>query len=136
VPRPLSAASIQASSYGPSNTSPERRVPSQRDARPRHHTVKMQPTYIDAAMEVLRSAHAPLTTNEMIALAIEYGLLHPTGRTPGNSMAARLYVYVRAHPTGPIRKLGEPGKGRSRRGSVRWFLAKDDANQPRWLASD
>jgi hypothetical protein len=77
-------------------------------------------TYYQAALQVLRSARHPLTTKELTDLAIERGLIKPHGKTPYATMAARLYVEGRNDAE--LVKLGTPGNGRARRGSVRWTL--------------
>lgn len=77
-------------------------------------------TYYEAALQVLRSARNPLTTRELTDLAIERGLITPRGKTPYATMAARLYVEGRNDAE--LVKLETPGKGRAKRGSVRWTL--------------
>lgn len=77
-------------------------------------------TYYEAALEVLRFAQRPLTTREITDLAIERGLIAPRSRTPRSSMAARLYTRVGNSPV--LIRLGLPGNGRAKQGSVRWAL--------------
>jgi hypothetical protein len=77
-------------------------------------------TYYEAAIEVLRSAQNPLTIREIVEEAINRGLIVPRGPNPRNTMATELYVRGRNNPE--LIKTGEPGKGRSKAGSVRWAL--------------
>jgi hypothetical protein len=77
-------------------------------------------TYFEAAMQVLRSARRPLTTRQITDQAMECGLIVPRGKTPEATMSAALYERVRDHPE--LVKLGAPGNGRAKRGSVRWAL--------------
>jgi hypothetical protein len=74
-------------------------------------------TFLEAAEAVLRSARRPLTTREIVELALEKGLLNPRGKTPEATMSAALYG---APPGGAIQRDYEPGLARARRGSVRW----------------
>lgn len=80
----------------------------------------MDMTYYDAALEVLRSARRPLTTREIADQAIQRGLITPRGKTPHITMGARLYTGVQKDPE--LVKIETPGKGRAKRGSVRWTL--------------
>jgi hypothetical protein len=81
----------------------------------------MAATYYEAAIKVLESAQHPLTSYEITARAIDAGLIAPAGRTPQATMSAVLYRHAR---TGAILvKIGEPGNGRAKWGSVRWALA-------------
>src|SRR5918912_657501 len=57
-------------------------------------------SYVEAAVEVLRDARRPLTTREMTDEALRRGLIPTAGKTPQNSMSARLYVAVRNNPEG------------------------------------
>lgn len=79
-------------------------------------------TYAEAAVEVLRTARAPLTVREIVELAQSKGLLTPRGRTPEASMSAVLYRKLGKDST--IVKVAEPGRARAVRGSVRWSLRK------------
>jgi hypothetical protein len=80
--------------------------------------------YTDAAVEVLRKAKRPLTADEITELALKQGLIKPRGKTPSETMKARLYCHVRDVPDSPIRREAEAGVGsRARRGSVRWTHA-------------
>jgi hypothetical protein len=77
-------------------------------------------TYYEAAMEVLRLTGHPLTTREITDLALERGLITPHGKTPHDTMNARLYEQDRKDSE--LVKLEAPGNGRAKRGSVRWTL--------------
>jgi hypothetical protein len=55
-------------------------------------------TYYDAAIEVLRAAKRPLSTQEITNEAIKRGLIKPTGKTPESTMGARLYIQLRNNP--------------------------------------
>lgn len=78
--------------------------------------------YLSAAVQVLRAAGRPLTTREVTEEALGAGLLDRWGKTPEQTMGARLYVALRDEPDCPVRRLCEPGPARARRGSVRWAL--------------
>jgi HB1, ASXL, restriction endonuclease HTH domain len=58
-----------------------------------------------AAREVLRGIRHPLHYSDIIEIALESGYLNSAGRTPQNTMRARLYVDVRDNP-GP--RLSRP----------------------------
>ena len=74
-------------------------------------------TYREAVLHVLRSARHPLTTREITDQALEKGLINPRGKTPHQTMQARLYTWVRTDPE--LVKLESPGRGgRAKRGSV------------------
>lgn len=86
-------------------------------------------TYREAVLHVLRSARHPLTTREITDQALEKGLINPRGKTPHQTMQARLYTWVRTDPE--LVKLESPGRGgRAKRGSVRWALRKPTAVDP------
>jgi len=78
--------------------------------------------YLHAAETVLADAREPLTVGEITRVAIQRGLLTPTGKTPIATMSARLYVEVQRNPLARIARLAEPGPTRARRGTVRWAL--------------
>ena len=79
-------------------------------------------SYVDIAIAVLDACRRPMTAREITEEAIRRGVLKPVGKTPELSMAARLYVYARDNPSGPLVRLYEPGRARAVRGSVRWTL--------------
>lgn len=76
--------------------------------------------YYEAALQVLRSAQRPLTSREITDEAIERGLITPRGKTPYDTMKARLYT--RLHDDPELVKLGQPKNERATHGSVRWTL--------------
>jgi hypothetical protein len=82
-------------------------------------------TYYEAALQVLRSAHHPLTTREITDQVLEKGLITPHSKTPHATMAARLYLRVQKDSM--LVKINVPGNGRARRGSVRWTLRQSTA---------
>jgi hypothetical protein len=77
-------------------------------------------TYLRAAIAVLRSMKRPMTVNEITATAVARGLIQPAGKTPGATMSAALYTYIRDDQDPEIVRLFEPGIERAQRGSVRW----------------
>lgn len=77
-------------------------------------------SFVAAARAILRQRMVPMTSRELADLAISRGLVSSEGKTPTATMAAQLYTYVLHNPTGDLRKLSEKGKGRAKRGSVRW----------------
>ena len=77
-------------------------------------------TYFEAAVTVLKSENRALTAREITDLALRRGLIKPTGATPEQTMAARLYTGVQTDAR--IVKLSKQGRQRAQRGSVRWAL--------------
>ena len=55
-----------------------------------------------AAREVLREVGHPLHYTDITEIALESGYLHSEGRTPQNTMRARLSVDVRDNPETPF----------------------------------
>lgn len=55
-----------------------------------------------AAEEVLREVGRPLHYTDITELALESGYLKSAGRTPHNTMRARLSVDVRDNPSTPF----------------------------------
>ncbi len=55
-----------------------------------------------AAREVLREVGHPLHYSDITQFALESGYLSSTGRTPQNTMRARLSVDVRDNPRSPF----------------------------------
>lgn len=75
-------------------------------------------TFLQAAVDVLRTAGRPLTADEITEIALRKGLLQTQGKTPEATMSASLY----AAPAGtPIGRQYEPGRVRAVRDSVRWM---------------
>lgn len=77
-------------------------------------------TYYEAALEVLRLARQPLSTQEVTERAIAKGLISPAGARPQATMAATLYR--RASSSSELLKIEDPGESRAKRGSVRWAI--------------
>ena len=77
-------------------------------------------SFLRAAISILQETGLEMTAAEMAGIALQQGLVESKGKTPGATLAAQLYVYVRDHPHGPLRKVAEPGESRARRDSVRW----------------
>ena len=77
-------------------------------------------SFLNAGIAVLKESGLELTAAEIARIALDRGLIKSEGRTPGATLAAQLYVYVRDNPDGPLRRLSMPGKTRARRDSVRW----------------
>ena len=85
-------------------------------------------TYYEAALQVLRSARRPLSTQEVTDQAIARGLITPTGKTPLATMAAELYMRVRSDPE--LVKIEDPGPSRAKPGSVRWTVRPAGSARP------
>jgi hypothetical protein len=85
-------------------------------------------TFLDAALTVLEANGRAMTAHEIVAAAVQQGLLTSTGKTPVATLSARLYTYVRDHPDGRLVRLAEVGSARARRGSVRWALRDSGAD--------
>lgn len=79
-------------------------------------------SFLAAAETVLRDAARPLSTGEITEEALRRGLITTAGKTPEETMRARLYQAVRDHPDEPLTRVHEPREGRARRGSVRWMV--------------
>jgi hypothetical protein len=79
-------------------------------------------TYAEAAIAVLKLRRHPLTTREITEVALQRGLIRPTGKTPEATMAAVLYQIVRDASDPQVVKVFSPGPTRAARGSVRWTL--------------
>jgi hypothetical protein len=79
-------------------------------------------SFKDAAIKVLRCSKEPMTAREITNAALSQGFISTTGKTPEESMAARLHVDVARNPNTPFRKNvleGQKGEGRV---SARWEL--------------
>jgi hypothetical protein len=85
--------------------------------------------YYEAAVEVLKSAQHPLTTQEITDQAIKRGLITPRGKTPQATMSAALYMRARENPE--LVKLEDRAATRAKNGSVRWTLRHATAADPR-----
>ncbi len=79
-------------------------------------------TFLEAAIQILRSSQRPLTTREITERALEAGLINTHGKTPNRTMGAVLYRAL--HTDGELVKTADPGTGRAKPGSVRWAAEK------------
>ncbi len=61
-------------------------------------------TYLEAAYTILSAANAPLHYEEITSLALEQGLIAPTGRTPAATMGSRLYTNTKDESSRFVRK--------------------------------
>jgi hypothetical protein len=77
-------------------------------------------TFLEAALQILRSSRTPLTTQEITERALQEGLIGTHGETPNASMSAVLYLALRTD--GNLVKIDDRGAVRARRGSVRWTV--------------
>lgn len=77
-------------------------------------------SFLRAAISILKETGREMTATQIARIALERGLVASSGKTPGATLAAQLYVHVRDHPQGPLRKIAEPGALRARRDTVRW----------------
>lgn len=77
-------------------------------------------TYYEAAVKILTSVGKPLTAREITDLALKRGLIIPSGKTPHETMNARLYLQLQKDPE--LVKLRDAGTGKAKQGSVRWTL--------------
>lgn len=59
-------------------------------------------SFVSAAREVLREVGYPLHYSDITEIALESGYLKSAGRTPHNTMRARLSVDVRDNPESPF----------------------------------
>ncbi len=76
-------------------------------------------SFLEAAIFILKETGREMTASEVVRIALDRGLVKSSGRTPEATMAAQLYVHLREHPQGPLRKIAEPGAQRARRDTVR-----------------
>lgn len=79
--------------------------------------------FLEAAVAVLAEAGRPLTADEIVAHALERGLIQTEGKTPTATMTACLYTHVRDAERTRVVRVFEPGRQRAQRGSVRWSVA-------------
>jgi hypothetical protein len=89
----------------------------------------MSYSYLDLASDVLKQSPSPLTYQEIWQTALEKGLankLGTTGKTPWQTLGARLYVEVRDNDASHIIKVG----GRP----ARFFLRSREAELPKDVA--
>jgi HB1, ASXL, restriction endonuclease HTH domain len=77
-------------------------------------------SFFEAALSVLEREGKPLTTREVVQLAIRRGLIEPKGKTPEATMSAELYKHLGIDSR--LVKQATPGKRRAVRGTVRWTI--------------
>ena len=77
-------------------------------------------TYYEAALQVLKAARHPLTTQEILDRAVQRNFIVPRGKTPRASMSAALYVGRRTNPA--LVKVDDSIEERQKPRSVRWML--------------
>jgi hypothetical protein len=75
-------------------------------------------TFLEAAIQILRSSRGPLTTREITKRALAAGLISTQGKTPNATMGAALYRALQTD--GELVKVDGSGPGRAKPGSVRW----------------
>ena len=78
-------------------------------------------TFLAAAKAVLKQSKRPLTAREITDAATKRGLISTVGKTPWETMKARLYAANKTDPEGPIQREGAPGPIRAARNTVRWY---------------
>jgi hypothetical protein len=78
--------------------------------------------FLAAAIDVLRTADRPLTSNEITREALARGFLVSIGKTPEASMSATLYMEAARGADSRVKRVFEPGRDRAKRGSVRWTV--------------
>jgi UDP-N-acetylmuramate-alanine ligase len=85
-------------------------------------------TFLEAAIQILRSTRRPLTTREITERALEAGLIDTHGKTPTRTMGAALYRALQAD--GELVKVGDPGNhpNHAKPGSVRWSAQQTRRN--------
>jgi hypothetical protein len=91
----------------------------------------MANSYLDLAVEVLKTAKQPLTYQEIWDAARTSGLsarIRTSGKTPWQSLGAQLYVEVRDNPESQFIKVGKR--------PARFFLRDRQSEVPSDLASE
>jgi hypothetical protein len=78
-------------------------------------------TFLRTAMDVLAEASQPMSTSELVDAVLRRRVVRSTGKSPRDTIASALYIFIRDNPDGPVRKLQNPGQTRAVRGSVRWI---------------
>jgi restriction system protein len=79
-------------------------------------------TFLEAALQILRSSRTPLTTREITERALQKGLIGTHGKTPNATMSASLYLALRTD--GNLIKIDDRGPVRARARSVRWTVRR------------
>jgi len=79
-------------------------------------------SFLDAAEIILAEAGQPMTASAITSEALRRRLILTSGKTPVETMTARLYEDVQRNPATRFMRVAELGKARARRGSVQWTL--------------
>jgi hypothetical protein len=79
-------------------------------------------TYYQAALQVLRSAERPLTTQEVVDRALQRKLISPQGKTPDRTMGAALYRQLGKDLE--LVKMEDRARVKARQGTVRWTVRR------------
>lgn len=87
---------------------------------------KGEMTFQQAGIAVLRQANRAMTAEEITQEAVDRGLVSSGGKTPARTMNSMLYVTARSPRNPGIRRLFVPGRGRAKRGTVRWRWEPDE----------
>jgi DNA-directed RNA polymerase delta subunit len=67
-------------------------------------------TFIEAAYKVLKEKGTPLTADEITKIALGNGLIDTSGKTPGATMGARIYMDIKRKGNGSLFTKIEKGK--------------------------
>jgi HB1/ASXL restriction endonuclease-like protein with HTH domain len=81
------------------------------------------PTFLDAAVEVLRRTRKPLSTREIASAITEGKLVAFAGKTPEKTLSAALYSEAQKPEGARVIRHFKPGATRAQRDSVRWTAA-------------
>jgi hypothetical protein len=79
-------------------------------------------TFWQAAERILSRANRPMTAQEILQRAISTGLISSKGKTPLQTVRARLYDRRKRDPR--LERVFDQGPTRAKRGSVRWTLRR------------
>ena len=80
--------------------------------------ISPQMTFLDAADQVLKKSKTPMTARQITEEAVRLGMIDSQGKTPANTMGAKLRSNEKIGNTRFIR-VEEPG---SRKWNVKWTL--------------
>ncbi len=69
-------------------------------------TIKEAMSFKEAAIYVLKIAGEPLSSREIVERALDAGCLRTSGKTPGATMAAQLYVDIQKNRKSRFKKVG------------------------------
>lgn len=80
-------------------------------------------TYLEAAIRVLEEAQQPMQAREIVSAALDRGYISPNGKTPVNTLKAKLYAQFRNNPESRLARYDEVRESRpGRRTAARWGL--------------